>query len=79
MSVAENLRAPGAPTATVLIDGVRYDLPVFKGTLGPDGFGRVAFHGRYWRPFMKAVIQSIGTGKRMVEFFSAAMSVSVCR
>jgi citrate synthase len=36
MSVAENLRGPGAPTATVTIDGARYDLPVRKGTLGPD-------------------------------------------
>ena len=36
MSVAENLRASGANEATVLIDGVRYDLPIRKGTLGPD-------------------------------------------
>ena len=36
MSVAENLRGPGAPTATVTIDGARYDLPIRKGTLGPD-------------------------------------------
>ena len=36
MSVAENLRGPGAPTATVTIDGERYDLPIRKGTLGPD-------------------------------------------
>ncbi|HEX9753763.1 MAG TPA: citrate/2-methylcitrate synthase, partial [Methyloceanibacter sp.] len=36
MSVAENLRASGAAEASVLIDGVRYDLPIRKGTLGPD-------------------------------------------
>src|SRR3546814_20637854 len=36
MSVAENLRGPGTPTATVRIDGERYDLPIRKGTLGPD-------------------------------------------
>ena len=36
MSVAENLRGPGAPTATVTIEGARYDLPIRKGTLGPD-------------------------------------------
>ncbi len=28
---------------------------------------------------MNAFIQSSGTGKRIVEFFSAAISVSVCR
>ena len=36
MSVAENLRASGAAEASVLIDGARYDLPIRKGTLGPD-------------------------------------------
>ena len=36
MSVAENLRASAAADASVLIDGARYDLPVRKGTLGPD-------------------------------------------
>src|SRR5215510_11519187 len=36
MSVAENLRGKDAPTATVTIDGTRYDLPIRKGTLGPD-------------------------------------------
>jgi citrate synthase len=35
MSVAENLRASAAE-ASVLIDGARYDLPIRKGTLGPD-------------------------------------------
>ncbi|HEV7463896.1 MAG TPA: citrate synthase [Methyloceanibacter sp.] len=36
MSVAENLRASGAAEASVLIDGARYDLPIRKGTIGPD-------------------------------------------
>jgi citrate synthase len=36
MSVAENLRASGAAEASILIDGVRYDLPIRKGTMGPD-------------------------------------------
>jgi citrate synthase len=36
MSVAENLRTSGAAEASVLIDGVRYDLPIKKGTIGPD-------------------------------------------
>ena len=36
MSVAENLRASGAGEASVLIDGARHDLPIRKGTLGPD-------------------------------------------
>src|SRR5919109_121459 len=36
MSVAENLRASGAAEASVLIDGARYDLPIRKGTMGPD-------------------------------------------
>ncbi len=36
MSVAENLRARGAAVASITIDGVRYDLPIRKGTLGPD-------------------------------------------
>ena len=36
MSVAEKLRASGAGEASVLIDGARYDLPIRKGTLGPD-------------------------------------------
>jgi citrate synthase len=36
MSVAENLRPSGAPEASVLIDGARYDLPIRKGTIGPD-------------------------------------------
>jgi citrate synthase len=36
MSVAENLRASGAAEASILIDGVRYDLPIRKGTTGPD-------------------------------------------
>src|SRR5215472_14213566 len=36
MSVAENLRASGAVEASILIDGVRYDLPIRKGTMGPD-------------------------------------------
>src|SRR5665648_489929 len=35
MSVAEKLRASAAE-ASVLIDGARYDLPVRKGTLGPE-------------------------------------------
>ena len=36
MSVAENLRPSGAADASVLIDGARYDLPIRKGTIGPD-------------------------------------------
>jgi citrate synthase len=36
MSVAEKLPGSGTDEATVLIDGVRYDLPIRKGTLGPD-------------------------------------------
>ncbi len=36
MSVAENLRPSGAAEASVLIDGARYDLPIRKGTIGPD-------------------------------------------
>src|SRR6188768_2339187 len=36
MSVAENLRASGAAEASILIDGVRYELPIRKGTMGPD-------------------------------------------
>src|SRR6185437_4579990 len=36
MSVAENLRASGAAEASVLIDGAQYELPIRKGTLGPD-------------------------------------------
>jgi citrate synthase len=36
MSVAENLRASGAAEASILIDGARYDLPIRKGTMGPD-------------------------------------------
>ncbi len=36
MSVAENLRTSGAAEASVLIDGARYDLPIKKGTIGPD-------------------------------------------
>src|SRR3989337_1102851 len=36
MGVQETLRASGAAEASVLIDGVRYDLPIRKGTLGPD-------------------------------------------
>ena len=36
MSVAENLRTSGAAEASVLIDGTRYDLPMRKGTFGPD-------------------------------------------
>ena len=44
MSVAENLRGPGAPTATVTIDGARYDLPIRKGTLGPDVLDINAFY-----------------------------------
>jgi citrate synthase len=36
MSVAENLRASGAAEGSVLIDGAQYDLPIRKGTLGPD-------------------------------------------
>jgi citrate synthase len=36
MSVAENLRASGAAEASVLIDGARYDLPIRKGTMGPN-------------------------------------------
>jgi citrate synthase len=35
MSVAENLRASSGE-ASILIDGARYDLPIRKGTLGPD-------------------------------------------
>ncbi len=36
MSVAENLRPSGAAEASVLIDGATYDLPIRKGTIGPD-------------------------------------------
>ena len=36
MSVAENLRASAAAEASVSIDGARFDLPIRKGTLGPD-------------------------------------------
>jgi citrate synthase len=36
MSVAENLRTSGAAEASILIDGARYDLPIKKGTVGPD-------------------------------------------
>jgi citrate synthase len=36
MSVAENLRPSSAAEASVLIDGARYDLPIRKGTIGPD-------------------------------------------
>src|SRR5215468_10322420 len=36
MSVAENLRASGAAEASILIDGAQYELPIRKGTLGPD-------------------------------------------
>jgi citrate synthase len=36
MSVAETLRASGAAEASILIDGARYDLPIRKGTMGPD-------------------------------------------
>ena len=36
MSVAENLPMSGAGEASVLIDGARYDLPIKKGTIGPD-------------------------------------------
>jgi citrate synthase len=36
MSVAENRRPSGAAEASVLIDGARYDLPIRKGTIGPD-------------------------------------------
>jgi citrate synthase len=36
MSVAENLRASGAAEASILIDGGTYDLPIRKGTIGPD-------------------------------------------
>ncbi len=36
MSVAENLRASRPAEATVSIDGTRYNLPIRKGTLGPD-------------------------------------------
>ena len=36
MSVAENLRTSGAAEASVLIDGARYELPIKKGTIGPD-------------------------------------------
>jgi citrate synthase len=36
MSVAENLRASGAAEASILIDGATYDLPIRKGTMGPD-------------------------------------------
>ncbi len=36
MSVAENLPTPAAAEASVLIDGARCDLPIKKGTIGPD-------------------------------------------
>src|SRR6266540_6764544 len=36
MSVAENLRVSGAAEASILIDGATYDLPIRKGTIGPD-------------------------------------------
>src|SRR5512145_193164 len=36
MSVAENLRASATGGASLLIEGARYDLPVRKGTIGPD-------------------------------------------
>jgi citrate synthase len=36
MSVAETLRASGAAEASILIDGGTYDLPIRKGTIGPD-------------------------------------------
>jgi citrate synthase len=36
MSVAENLPMSGAGEASILIDGARYDLPIKKGTIGPD-------------------------------------------
>src|SRR5581483_7491919 len=36
MSVAENLPTSGTGEASVIIDGARYDLPIKKGTLGPD-------------------------------------------
>src|SRR5512135_890522 len=36
MSVAENLPMSGAGEASVLIDGTSYDLPIKKGTIGPD-------------------------------------------
>src|SRR5512135_731403 len=36
MSVAENLPMSGAGEASFLIDGARYDLPIKKGTVGPD-------------------------------------------
>ena len=36
MSVAENLRTSGAAEASVFIGGARYDLPIRKGTIGPD-------------------------------------------
>src|SRR6188474_199833 len=36
MSVAENLRASDAAEASILIDGATYELPIRKGTMGPD-------------------------------------------
>src|SRR4026207_613101 len=36
MSVAETLRASDAAEASILIDGATYELPVRKGTMGPD-------------------------------------------
>ncbi len=44
MSVAENLPMSGAGEASVLIDGARYDLPIKKGTIGPDVIDIATFY-----------------------------------
>ena len=46
MSVAENLPVSGAGEATILIDGARYDLPIKKGTIGPDVIARISHSPR---------------------------------
>ena len=44
MSVAENLPMSGAGEASILIDGARYDLPIKKGTIGPDVIDIATFY-----------------------------------